>query len=149
MEDHTEVAKKNVHHGHNIRRIRKAKGVKQSWLAEVLEVSQQTISALESQKVISKERLLQVANILEIAVEVLVNMEEDPALGMAIENHDFQKNNEDVTIQTAVMNVDDLNLADEGILAKLEEKNSELYERLIQANVRIAQLEEELKQQRI
>lgn len=148
MEDKAEATKMSVHQGHNMMRIRKAKGIKQSWMAEVMELSQQAISMLENQRTISKERLMQIAGILEISVEVLANMEEDPAVGMAVENHDFQKSNEDVSIQTAVMNVDDFNVTDEGILTKLEERNNELYERLIQANVRIAQLEEELKQQR-
>ena len=68
MERETEEkTRKNVHQGANVRRLRNIMGVKQSSLAEKLGTTQQKVSRIESQRVIEKDTLLLIANILHVS----------------------------------------------------------------------------------
>lgn len=80
---------KNVHQGANVRRLRNIMGVKQSSLAEMLGTTQQKVSRIESQRVIEKDTLLQIANILNVSPKIIEELDENP-LSIVIENNNFE-----------------------------------------------------------
>lgn len=80
---------KNVHQGANVRRLRNIMGVKQSSLAEKLGTTQQKVSRIESQRVIEKDTLLQIANILHVSPKIIEELDENP-LSIVIENNHFE-----------------------------------------------------------
>lgn len=51
----------NVHHGHNIRRIRKSKGMKQEDLASQVGMTQQNLSKIELRDTLNEEILARFA----------------------------------------------------------------------------------------
>ena len=77
---------KNVHQGANVRRLRNIMGVKQSSLAEMLGTTQQKVSRIESQRVIEKDTLLQIANILNVSPKIIEELDENP-LSIVIDNN--------------------------------------------------------------
>ena len=90
MERETEEkTRKNVHQGANVRRLRNIMGVKQSSLAEMLGTTQQKVSRIESQRVIEKDTLLQIANILHVSPKIIEELDENP-LSIVIENNNFE-----------------------------------------------------------
>ena len=90
MERETEEkTRKNVHQGANVRRLRNIMGVKQSSLAEKLGTTQQKVSRIESQRVIEKDTLLQIANILHVSPKIIEELDEN-TLSIVIENNNFE-----------------------------------------------------------
>jgi transcriptional regulator with XRE-family HTH domain len=81
-----------VHQGANVSKIRRYEGVKQETLAEKLGVTQQLVSWLEQQREIGKDYLVKIAAILNVAPEVIENMEETP-VSVVIENNNFEYEN--------------------------------------------------------
>lgn len=81
---------KNVHHGHNMKRIRESKGLKQFALAEMLDMTQQAVSKLEQKRVIGEKLLVKIARALEVPVEVLKEMEDVSSVSYYIENNTFE-----------------------------------------------------------
>lgn len=66
-----------VHHGHNIRRIRIEKNIKQDALSELVHLSQPAISKYEKTRTIDDEMLQRFARALNVPFEYLKNLEED------------------------------------------------------------------------
>ena len=64
---------KEVHHGKNIKRFREMFGIKQDILAELLEVSQQTVSRYESQEELEDEVLSKCAKALHINITLILS----------------------------------------------------------------------------
>jgi len=69
----------NRHIGRNIKRVREMQGIKQEALAKDLNLSQQTISAMEQSEEVDDERLQQVADALKVPKEFILNLPDDPA----------------------------------------------------------------------
>lgn len=90
METEAKQEKGNVHQGRNVSRLRQSKGMKQAALAASMGVTQQAISQLEQKKVIDREMLIKVAELLNVPVEVLENMEEEAAIVYYIENNTIE-----------------------------------------------------------
>ena len=65
-----------VHHGHNIASARRMKGLVQKTLADLLGMSQQRLSQIESTKIVSDEILQKVAEITGVSLEDLKTMEQ-------------------------------------------------------------------------
>lgn len=87
----------NVHMGHNLRKFRQLKGIKQTVLGEMVGMNhQQAISRLENQKVISVKTLEKIAPILGVSVEVLRTMPDDNS-SVIIENNTFQRGSSNVS----------------------------------------------------
>jgi len=80
-----------THHGHNIKRIRQTLNWKQEVLAQALELSQQTISTYEQKRHIDDEMLEKFAVALNVPVDVIKELEEDP-VSIMIENNTFENN---------------------------------------------------------
>ena len=72
----------DVHHGRNVKRLREIMGIKQEFLADKLDVSQQSISRLESQAELDNKMLDKIAKILNIPVEALKNYNEEVAVNI-------------------------------------------------------------------
>lgn len=91
MEKETEEKiQKNVHQGSNVRKLHNIMGIKQSSLAKDLGTTQQAVSRIESQRVIEKDTLIQIANILNISPKIIEELDENP-LSVIIENNNFWK----------------------------------------------------------
>ncbi|WP_165025310.1 helix-turn-helix domain-containing protein [Dysgonomonas sp. ZJ279] len=131
---------KRVHHGHNIKRLRESRGMKQETIAHVMDLAQQTISKYESKRTLDDDILKKFAEALNVSVDTLKEMEEDPVT-IIFENNIIENNNG-------------------SIKAYVEEDNStntfnpvdkivELCERMLQADQeKIALLEQLLKEKK-
>ncbi|MFA7492974.1 MAG: helix-turn-helix transcriptional regulator [Proteiniphilum sp.] len=86
-----EQISKNRHHGHAIRRIRHTLGIKQEALAADMEISQALVSFYEKKKVIEDDMVEKFAKALNIAPELIKNLEEDPVT-VIIENNNIETN---------------------------------------------------------
>lgn len=93
MEQHTEnIEKTRINQGYNIKKVRQLMGVKQEDLASMVGVSQPMISQLEQQKLVGKEMLVKIANVLNVPIQIIESMEDDP-LSVIVENNTFNENN--------------------------------------------------------
>ena len=66
METEEEIQNVNVHHGHNIRRTRIEKNIKQDALAALVNMTQPNVSKYEKMRVIEDERLKRFARALNL-----------------------------------------------------------------------------------
>ncbi len=66
-----------VHHGRNIKRLREMLGVKQEYIANELNMTQQTISKLEQREEIEDEMLEKVAKIMNVPVDAIKNLNDE------------------------------------------------------------------------
>ena len=125
-----------VHHGHNVAKLRRATGKKQSTLAIAASMSQQTWSRYEKKRVIEDEVLIRMAKALEVAVEVIKQMEEDP-ITLIIENNDIHENTGNITAgfigDQITNNPVDAILELQNKNEELHKENKELHERLLKA----------------
>lgn len=125
-----EAIENNTHHGHAMKRIRKALGMKQEVMAEKLGVGQASVSRLEQQREIDSETLEKIAKALDISVNVLREMQEDPVT-IIIENNTFEDGSiGNIQPNSENENVGNINNPIEEIL-KLTQEKQELYERLL------------------
>lgn len=81
---------KNTHHGHAIKRFRHTLGIKQEALAAEMGLSQALISTYEQRKVLNDEVIGRFAKALNVAPELIRELEEDPVTYI-IENNTFEK----------------------------------------------------------
>lgn len=72
-----ELTTGRVHHGHNIRRTRIEKEIKQDALSQLVHLSQPAVSKYEKTKVIDDEMLRRFARALDVPFEYLKTLEED------------------------------------------------------------------------
>lgn len=82
---------KNIHVGHNITRFRHLRGLKQEALAEMIGITQQTLSHHEQQRNVNPEVLKRIAIALNVPEDVLQNLEDDNTT-FIIENNTFGDN---------------------------------------------------------
>ena len=124
---------KNVHQGANVRRVRNIMGVKQSSLAEKLGTTQQKVSRIESQRVIEKDTLLQIANILHVSPKIIEELDENP-LSIVIENNNFETGYGSIgnlgIIQTDQNNENTINNPLDKIM-ELNKQSTDLFERML------------------
>ena len=77
METDTTTPTSKVHHGRNIKRLREMLGVKQEFIANELNMTQQNISKLEQREEIEDEMLERVSKVLNIPLDAIKNLSED------------------------------------------------------------------------
>lgn len=121
-----EIRNARVHHGHNVRRVRREKGLNQDALAESAHVAQQTISRYESMKEIDDEMLERFAKGLGVSAEYLKTLEEDAP--MLIFETNTVENQSGGSIGAVAGN--DNNMTTTNHFNPIE-KITELYERLL------------------
>lgn len=127
------TATKPKHIGRNISRIRELRGMKQEALAIAIGVSQQTISNIENSEAVEEEKLLQIANALNVSTEAIKNFNEDSILNIV--SNSFTSN--DNSTLNAINIQPNFNPLDKVV---------ELYERLVQAEKdKVTYLEKLLK----
>lgn len=119
-----------VHHGHNIASARRMKGLVQKTLADLLGMSQQRLSQIESTKIVSDEILQKVAEITGVSLEDLKTMEEP--MSIYIENN----NNNTIEDGANVGSISSAGEADNQTTNHINpiDKITELYERLLKAD---------------
>jgi putative DNA-binding protein len=133
-----ELQNLNVHHGHNIRRTRIEKDIKQDAMAELVHLSQPAISRYERTKTIDDEILQRFARALNVPVEYLKTLEEDaPSVVFESITNDVHDNKEGVTVpgysnnQTNAFNpIDKITELYERLLKEKDEKYAALEQRI-------------------
>ena len=119
-----------VHQGRNVRFFRNAKNMKQEDFAERIGVKQPVVTKIERQEIIEKAMLLKCAEVLGISVEILQEFEPETIFESIIYNIDkLENSNGEISISK--FNTTN-NYSIEKIM-ELNNKNVELYERLLQA----------------
>jgi len=133
-----------VHHGHNIRRLRKEKRISQEKMAEKVCLSQQTVSRYETTKTIDDEMLARFAKALDVPVETIKTMEDESEVNFYIENNTFQAGSH-ISPFSGDVDHDNVYNPIEKIIDMCNEK-SELYERMLTLEKeKITMLEQFLK----
>ena len=78
----------NVHHGHNIKRLREILHVKQDVIATEFNITQQAVSDLERKACINDEVLGKIAKILRVPVEAIKNFNDEAAVNVIANTFD-------------------------------------------------------------
>jgi transcriptional regulator with XRE-family HTH domain len=134
---------KNTHHGHAIKRFRHTLGIKQEALAAEMGLSQALISTYEQRKVLNDDVIERFAKALNVAPELIKELEEDPVT-LIIENNTFDKgcmagvyyndgdihNNSDPIEQILELNKEKTALYER--MLELEKEKSALLEKLLE-----------------
>ena len=124
---------KNVHQGANVRSLRNIMGVTQSSLAAMLGTTQQKVSRIESQRVIEKDTLLQIANILHVSPKIIEELDENP-LSIVIENNNFETGYGSISNTAIIQNDQNNENTINNPLDKIMELNkqaTDLFERML------------------
>lgn len=137
-----ELQNLNVHHGHNIRRTRIEKGIKQDAMAKLVNLSQPAVSRYEQTKVIDDEMLRRFSRALDVPVEYLKTLEEDaPSIVFESISNDVHDNDSVVSPTTGYANAQNATNSFNPI-----DKITELYERLLkEKDEKYAALEQRIK----
>ncbi|WP_165042670.1 helix-turn-helix domain-containing protein [Dysgonomonas sp. ZJ709] len=143
------ISTDKIHHGRNIKRVRESKGIKQDVMANMVSLSQQSVSRYECQKEIDDETLQKFADALGVTADMLKEMP-DP-MCIIIENNTFE-NNDNVSIDNLGEDYDKENSYNFNPIDKVVE----LYERLLKAEQeknttledRLSKIEEKLKEKK-
>jgi transcriptional regulator with XRE-family HTH domain len=112
---------KNTHHGHAIKRFRHTLGIKQEALAAEMGLSQALISTYEQRKVLNDDVIERFAKALNVAPELIKDLEEDPVT-VIIENNKLDNNS------GSAYNY----IAGDNIINNPIDKIAELFERLLE-----------------
>lgn len=124
-----EKKEKNIHHGHNVRKLREASGMSQLELSEKAFMSQQTVSRYERSALIEDDILNKFAKALDVPVTMLKGMAED-AVTFIVKNNTFG----DYSIGCNYVNEDNstktYNPLDK--IIELSDEKTELYERMLE-----------------
>jgi len=136
MEDHI-FTRRNLSIGEKVERVRLFKGIKQEYLANKLGISQSQVSKIEKQEKIEDELLKQIAEILDVSSDVILNFD-DEKITYHINNMYHIHNNE--------FNIHDNEIKDSasGSFNALQfnssEKIIELYDRLLKSERELSEL---------
>lgn len=116
--------KGNVHQGRNIKRTRLEKSINQDVLAELVHMSQPTVSRIENMRVIEEDVLERFAKALKVPVEYLQTLEEgaQTVVFESIANNGYASSAGYINA-----NIDDKSVHNVNPLDKI----TELYERLL------------------
>ncbi len=117
---------RNTHHGHAIKRYRHALGIKQEALAADMGISQTLVSFYEKKKVIENDMVEKFAKALNVAPELIKELEEDPVT-FIIENNTLEKGH-----IIAGTHIDNFNPDPTDRLIGLFKEKTDLYERMLE-----------------
>ena len=134
---------KNTHHGHAIKRFRHTLGIKQETLATEMGLSQALISTYEQRKILNDDVIERFAKALNVAPELIKDLEEDPVT-VIIENNTFEKGNNNVGYVT------DNTITNDPIeqILELNKEKTALYERMLELEKEKSALLEKLLEDR-
>lgn len=138
MEAEEFQASKTVHHGHNVKRARMGRNMKQETLCGLVNLTQSAVSKYESMRAIEDKVLEKFAKALEVPVEDLKTMEEEAPM-VVFENNNIETNNGQ-GFSNSASNIS-------SITTNPIDKINELFERLLkEKDERIAMLEKQLRE---
>jgi len=126
----TEKLPHQVHQGRNVKRFREMLGMKQEALALELgeDWSQKRVSLLEARQTLEPELLGQVAKVLHVPEEAIMNFDEEAAVNIISNTFtDFKDN------ASGINNNCELTFNPIDKLMNVMEENKKLYERLLKA----------------
>lgn len=92
METNTATPSSKAHHGRNIKRLREMLGIKQEYIANELDMTQQTVSKLEQKEEIEDDVLERVSKILNVPLDAIKNLTEDATTNYINTFHNNQGN---------------------------------------------------------
>ncbi len=127
--DTQEKTAKNTHHGHAIKRYRHTLGIKQEALATDMGISQALVSFYEQKKVIDDDMIDNFAKALNVAPELIKELEEDPVT-IIIENSSFDKGS--IIAHIAENNTIHNNPDPVDRIIELANEKTALYERMLE-----------------
>lgn len=137
------IGNNKVHHGHNIRRVRMEKNIKQELLSEKVNMSQPTVSRYEGMKIIDEEILQRFAKALNVPVDYLETLEEDAPMVVFENNTINNKDNAGANTHVGFTEAENNTTANFNPIEKI----SELYERLLkEKDDKIASFEKRLNE---
>jgi transcriptional regulator with XRE-family HTH domain len=138
--DTQEKTAKNTHHGHAIKRYRHTLGIKQEALAADMGISQALVSFYEQKKEIEDDMIDKFAGALNIAPELIKELEEDPVT-IIIENNTIEKGG--IIAQIAENNTTHNNPDPTDRIIELANEKTALYERMLELERNMLKLEKE------
>lgn len=138
--DTQEKTAKNTHHGHAIKRYRHTLGIKQDALAADMGISQALVSFYEQKKEIEDDMIDKFAGALNIAPELIKELEEDPVT-IIIENNTIEKGG--IIAQIAENNTTHNNPDPTDRIIELANEKTALYERMLELERNMLKLEKE------
>lgn len=115
-----ETITKQDHIGRNISRIRELRSMKQELLADILNVSQQTVSNIENSEKIEEDKLEEIAGALGVTTDAIKNFSEEAILSFFTNFYDSNQENYELGFLGCTFNPFD--------------KIVELYERLLESD---------------
>ena len=118
-----------IHHGRNIKRLREMLGVKQEYIANELNMTQQTISKLEQKEEIDDEVLGKVAKVLNVPVDAIKNLNDEATFNIIANS--YHDNSSAINYQCNFNPIDRVVELYERLLAAEKEKVAML-ERLLE-----------------
>ena len=128
----TDSSKVTIHQGRNVRFFRNAKDIKQEDFAERIGVTQPVVTKIERQVVIDDRMLLKCAEVLGISVDTIKEFEPEKMFDSFTYNIDKVQNSHGAIFSSKDSTHTNHNYPLEKIM-ELNQKNAELYERLLQA----------------
>ena len=129
----TDSINAKIHQGRNVRFFRNAKNMKQEDFAERIGVRQPVVTKIERQRIIDEQMLLKCAEVLDIPVETIKEFEPEQMFDSFTYHIDkVQNTNGAISISRDGTTPTNHNYPLEKIM-ELNQKNAELYERLLQA----------------
>lgn len=132
----------NVHHGHNIRRIRKSRGMKQEDLASQVGMTQQNLSKIELRSTVEDDMLTRFAKVLKVPIEDLKYMEEESPK-VIIENNTFENSGNSSSNLGNSYSGNDYPTGGNTINSESNEAIKELYEEKLALYVKLLKEEKE------
>ena len=130
-----EESEAKVHQGRNIRFFRNAKEMKQEVFAEMIGVTQPVVVKIEKQSIVEEAMLAKCANVLGISVEMIKEFNPEKMFDSFTYNIDKIENTNGTFSIFSKEGSPTNNTNNYPIekLMELNQKNAELYERLLQA----------------
>lgn len=105
--------KSRVHNGHNIRNIRREKGLQHAALEKLLGMTTQQLIAIENEEVVDNETLEKFAKVLDVPVEEFTETEEERPC-VIFENNTFNNEGEGIQNIQPLAEVETFNNENEG-----------------------------------
>lgn len=133
MEKETECkTNPKVNQGANVRKFRQFLNIKQGDLAQQLGLSQQMISYIEQQKLITNDLLVKIAEALKVPVELIEKLDDNP-MSVIIENNTFENGslNSTTNINEGTNTNVDNNIHPIDKVMEIAKETASLYERII------------------
>ena len=132
MMDISKNSKARVHHGRNVRFFRNVRDMKQEDFAEKIGVTQPVVTKIEKQSIIEEALLEKCADTLGISVEMIKKFDPEEMINIYTNHIDKTGNTNDV-FSISKEGSPSTNYFPIKEIMELNQKNNELYERLLQA----------------